>query len=215
MLSSDTVPTACHHWGMNILQPWNLVFFVGFVVYFGIRHVFIRRTKSVRKEVSNVDGLEKLLLFLMVPAVLVLPVLYLFTPLLKFADYALPAPLMLVGAVAMAASLWLFWRSHVDLGSNWSVSLELSEDHELVTHGVYRSIRHPMYSSIWLWGLAQGMMLQNWLAGWAVIPAFGLMYFLRTPREERLMCEKFGEPYRDYMRRTGRLLPWIGSRPGN
>ncbi len=66
-----------------------------------------------------------------------------------------------------------------------------------------------MYASIWLWGIAQGMLLENWLAGWSVVPVFAAMYFLRTPREEQMMCETFGEQYRAYMRRTGRLFPRI------
>jgi protein-S-isoprenylcysteine O-methyltransferase Ste14 len=111
----------------------------------------------------------------------------------------------------MLLSLWLFWRSHTDLGQNWSVSVELREGHRLVAHGVYRSIRHPMYASIWLWAIAQGMLLSNWLAGWSLVPVFAAMYFLRTPREEQLMCEAFGEEYRDYMRRTGRLFPRMGA----
>ena len=64
-----------------------------------------------------------------------------------------------------------------------------------------------MYASIWLWGLAQGMMLENWFAGWSVMPAFALMYFIRVPREERLMYNEFGEVYLKYARRTGRNFP--------
>ena len=192
---------------MNILQPWNTVFFVGFVAYLGIRHVFARRTKSQEKTVSRIDGLERILLVTVITASLLLPVLYLFTPLLAFADYRLPLLVPWIGILVMVTSLWFFWRSHADLGHNWSVSLELREDHELVTHGIYRTIRHPMYASIWLWNIAQAMLLQNWFAGWAALLAFAAMYFLRTPREEQLMCEAFGEKYREYMRQTGRLLP--------
>ena len=153
------------------------------------------------------DGLEKSLLLAMFPAVLLLPLLYLFTPLLGFADYRLPAPVPWIGTATIVSSLRLFWRSHTDLGQNWSVSLELREGHELVTHGVYRHIRHPMYASIWLWAFGQGMMLQNWLAGWSVVAVFAVMYFSRIPREERLMCEAFGDDYRQYMHRTGRIIP--------
>ena len=192
---------------MNILQPWNTVFFVGFVAYLGIRYVFARRTKSQKKTVSRVDRLEKILLITVITASLLLPVLYLFTPLLAFADYRLPALVPWIGSLVMITSLWLFWRSHADLGLNWSVSLELREGHELVTHGIYRTIRHPMYASIWLWNTAQAMLLQNWSAGWPVLLIFAAMYFLRTPREEQLMCEAFGEEYREYIRQTGRLLP--------
>lgn len=192
---------------MNALQPWNLLFLVGFVVFYWTRHVFIERTRHEKKTVRHMDGLEKSLIAGMAPGTLLLPLLYLFTPWLAFADYRLPALVPWLGAMMMTASLWLFWRSHSDLGQNWSVSLELRENHELVTRGVYRAIRHPMYAAIWLWALAQGMMLQNWLAGWSVVPAFAAMYFLRVPREEQLMLEKFGDSYHAYMRQTGRLWP--------
>jgi protein-S-isoprenylcysteine O-methyltransferase Ste14 len=192
---------------MNILQAPNAVFFIGLAVQFGIRHHFIRRTKSEKKTVQQVDLIEKMLLAAVLPAALLLPPLYCFTPLLSFADYELASSIRWAGAVIMMASLWLFLRSHLDLGRNWSVSLELRRDHQLVSHGVYRWVRHPMYTSIWLWGLAQGMMLANWFAGWAVLPAFAAMYFIRTPREERMMCGEFGDGYREYAQRTGRLFP--------
>jgi protein-S-isoprenylcysteine O-methyltransferase Ste14 len=199
---------------MNALQPWNIVFLFGFVVFFWTRYVFVQRTKSEKKAVSRFDRQERILLAAMFPPTVILPLLYLFTPLLAFADYRLPVLVPWCGAAIMVASLWLFWRSHADLGQNWSVSLELREGHQLVTHGVYRRIRHPMYASIWLWAMAQGMLLQNWLAGWSVVPVFATMYFLRIPREERLMCESFGEAYHAYMRRTGQLWPSITkSRP--
>jgi protein-S-isoprenylcysteine O-methyltransferase Ste14 len=198
---------------MNLAgQPWNVVFLVGFVVYVGIRSVFARRTKRNENVVNRVDGQERVLLFLMIAGSVLLPVLYLFTPWLAFADYRLPAFAPWCGAAVMLASLWLFWRSHADLGNNWSISLELRKEHELVTSGVYRSIRHPMYASIWLWGIAQGLLLNNWLAGWSSFVLFVPMYFLRTPREEAMVAEHFGQPYRDYMARTGRLLPRIGRR---
>jgi len=107
----------------------------------------------------------------------------------------------------MVLALWLFYRSHADLGRNWSVTLEVRKGHELVQQGVYRSIRHPMYASIWIWCFAQGLLLANWLAGWYSLVAFAIMYFVRTPREERMMCDSFGQEYRDYMRKTGRVFP--------
>jgi protein-S-isoprenylcysteine O-methyltransferase Ste14 len=69
-----------------------------------------------------------------------------------------------------------------------------------------------MYAAIWLFGLAQGLLLENWLAGWAAVATFAPMYFLRTPREERMMRECFGPAYEEYMERTGRLLPKFGRR---
>src|SRR6266581_278588 len=138
------------------IAPWNLVFLIGFIVYVAIRGVFKQRVKSNETAVSRVDGLEKALMLILIPGALLLPVVYLFTPWLAFADYHLPAFVPWCGALLMVNSLWLFYRSHADLGLNWSVTLELRKGHQLVKQGVYRSVRHPMYASIWRWGLGQG-----------------------------------------------------------
>jgi len=189
------------------IQPWNLIFLIGWIVYVAIRGVFKQRTKKNEVTVTRADALEKALLIIVIPGGLLLPLAYIFTAWLSFADYRLPPWAPWCGVVLMVGSLWLFWRSHADLGLNWSQTLELRKDHQLVKGGIYRSIRHPMYASIWLWCLAQGLMLENWLAGWYAGAAFALMYFVRTPREERMMCEAFGDEYREYMRQTGRVLP--------
>ena len=197
---------------MDFLQAPNTFFLVGLVIYFWTRHCFIKQTAGEKKVVSRIDTTEKILLGLVSIGVLLFPILYLFTPLFSFADYSLPSIARWSGAPILIASLWLFWRSHVDLGQNWSVSIEAREGHELVSHGVYRSIRHPMYASIWLWTIAQGLMLGNWLAGWAALPAFAAMYFIRLPREEALMKETFGDSYKEYSERTGRVLPRLSKR---
>ena len=64
-----------------------------------------------------------------------------------------------------------------------------------------------MYAAIWLFSFAQGLLLENWLAGWAAFVAFGVMYFVRVPHEEQMMRERFGTAYRDYQQRTGRIFP--------
>jgi protein-S-isoprenylcysteine O-methyltransferase Ste14 len=192
---------------MNLFQPWNLFFVVCFIVYGWIRHVYINKTKGEKKLISHFDGLERTLVAGMTPGFLIFPGLYLFTSLLSFSDYRLPPALMWIGGILMVGSLWLFWRSHADLGQNWSVSIEIREDHNLVTNGVYSLIRHPMYASIWMWGIGQGLVLQNWLAGWLFAAGFAVMYFVRLPREEKMMIEQFGDPYREYMKRTGRIFP--------
>jgi protein-S-isoprenylcysteine O-methyltransferase Ste14 len=67
-----------------------------------------------------------------------------------------------------------------------------------------------MYASMWLWGMAQTLLLQNWIAGWAGLVLFLPMYVLRVPREEQMMVEQFGETYREYINRTGRVVPRLG-----
>jgi protein-S-isoprenylcysteine O-methyltransferase Ste14 len=193
---------------MNIIKhPWAAVFFVGFIIYTAIRARYARPTHGLERTHRQVDGFEQALLALVIPSGLLLPLLYLFTPLMWFADYRLPAFVPAIGGVVMVAAIWLFWRSHADLGLNWSATLEIRKDHQLVTSGVYQRIRHPMYASIFLFSAAQAMLLPNWLAGFSALVPFTLLYLVRRPREEQMMCNSFGDEYRSYMQRTGRLIP--------
>ncbi len=154
------------------------------------------------------------LLGLMFVGMFFIPAVYALTSWFDGADYRLPpearGPAGGVGAAILALAVWLFWRSHVNLQRNWSPSLQLRKGHELVTGGVYRSVRHPMYASMWLWGVAQALLLQNWIAGWASLVMFLPLYLLRVPREERMMLDEFGEGYRAYINRTGRVTPRLG-----
>ncbi|MDA1162474.1 MAG: protein-S-isoprenylcysteine O-methyltransferase [Planctomycetota bacterium] len=200
---------------MAILQPWNLIFTIGFVIYVATRGKFAAGTKGNESMDRRVGLQEKILLPVVISTSLLFPIIYLFTPLFSFADYELPNGAHAYGLVFMIVGLWLFWRSHVDLGLNWSPTLETREGHEIVKHGVYRRIRHPMYSAIWLFSIAQGLLLNNWLAGWAVVLAFAVMYFLRTPKEEEMMIDHFGSAYKDYMAETGRLFPRVRQSTSN
>src|SRR5690606_23442668 len=98
-----------------------------------------------------------------------LPLIDSLTSWLRFADLRLsPAARVRAGSMGsllLAGALWLFWRSHRDLGANWSPSLEIGAGQTLTTSGIYSRIRHPMYASQWLWCLAQPLLLPNWIAG--------------------------------------------------
>ena len=189
-------------------------YFLGLLAEMLIRFPHERQRRQTLMVVNRVSGLERLLLGLVAVGVFLLPAVYVSTSWLSWADYRLSPRATRraggVGTALLAVAVWLFWRSHTDLGRNWSPSLQIREGHTLVTDGVYRSLRHPMYASIWLWGIAQALVLQNWIAGWASLVLFLPMYVLRVPREERMMLEQFGEAYRMYMNQTGRVIPRLG-----
>ena len=109
-----------------------------------------------------------------------------------------------VGLSAVAAPL-LLW-THQALGKNWSVPLEIREQHTLVTSGPYRWVRHPMYTTFFLQGLASLLVSANWVIGGSFLFQ-GIVAPSRVGEEEALMIEEFGDQYRAYMERTGRFLP--------
>jgi protein-S-isoprenylcysteine O-methyltransferase Ste14 len=194
-----------------MMNPWfgEALFLVGIASTIIIRAPHGGRSGKVAVVESRRGPLEIALLALMWIAGVILPLVAIFTPFLSFADYPLHPGAFAMGTVVLCLGIWLFYRSHADLGRNWSISLEIREDHQLVRSGVYRHIRHPMYTAIFLTALAQALLLSNWLAGPSCFLAFLVMFALRIGREETMMLNKFGEAYGDYMNRTKRLIPHL------
>jgi protein-S-isoprenylcysteine O-methyltransferase Ste14 len=179
------------------------------IAWYVIRHPHARRSRRTPVRVAARTRREYVLIAIAAAGLGVIPYLYVGTRLFRFANYPFMPVLAWLGALTFGAALWLFYRTHRDLGRNWSLSLDVREGHTLVTGGVYSQIRHPMYAAFWLWAVAQALLLPNWVAGPAGLVGFGILYFLRVGEEERMMLETFGEAYRAYMQKTTRILPGI------
>ena len=123
----------------------------------------------------------------------------------------LPLPLWLrwtgvaVALISWGLLIWMF-RS---LGNNITPTVVTRKEHELVTDGPYRWIRHPLYTFATLFYISLGLMASLWL-----IPIMALVSFpilaRRTLQEEQKLLERFGDQYQHYMHRTGRFLPRLG-----
>jgi protein-S-isoprenylcysteine O-methyltransferase Ste14 len=100
---------------------------------------------------------------------------------------------------------FLVWVQH-SLGKHWSTQLRLRENHMLVTSGLYRRVRHPMYTVLFVLRLAIALATANMLI-LLIEGAQFAVYYARIGKEEQMMLRKFGEEYRVYMMRTGRFLP--------
>ena len=202
---------------LPITRPGPIIFAVGLVAYIAVRHhhegVVKRATAGETSRERRLDAIEvALLVFVMLGSVLV-PLTYLFTSWYSAFEWTPPLAVPIAGGVLMLGSLLLFHRAHADLGKQWSATLEIRADHRLITDGVYRRVRHPMYTAIWGFAIAQALLLPNTVAGFSAVASIAPLYFVRTPREEALMRETFGEEYDAYTRRTGRLFPRIFGAP--
>ncbi len=111
--------------------------------------------------------------------------------------------------ICVVIGLWLFYKSHADLGKNWSITLQVREQHRLITQGVHCRIRHPMYSALVLYSVGQALVIPNWIAGPSNLVAFAILFSLRVHAEEQMMSEAFGDEYAAYAARTKRLVPGV------
>ena len=189
---------------------FKIIYLIEFLLATIVRKIYTSRNKSPELKIQKKSTPE--LVFLALNGIgMLIPIVYVFSTMLDFADYPLPDWLAWAGVVLFALAIWLLWRSHHDLGRNWTVTVALHHEHELITGGVYKFMRHPMYSAHLIWAIAQIMILHNWIAGYSFLIAQIPFYFLRIKNEEAMMLEQFGAVYKAYMQKTGRLFPKLRS----
>lgn len=188
----------------------KIVWFLGVVAWTAIRLPYRRRARKLATVADRRSVREWTALGATILGLVAIPLVYALFDVFDFADRPFVAWVAWVGVVVQALFVWLFWRSHKDLGRQWSVTLEIRENHRLVTEGVFSRVRHPMYSSFWCWAIAQALLLPNWVAGLSGLVTVAWLYFSRVADEEAMMRETFGAEYDAYAARTGRLIPKVG-----
>lgn len=113
--------------------------------------------------------------------------------------YALGLGLCILGMIVA------IWSRHL-LGRNWSGSVQVKSDHELIESGPYRFVRHPIYGGLLLLFLGNAIMVGDWRGLLAVAIVF-VSFWFKLKLEERWLTEHFGDTYRAYSRRTRALIP--------
>lgn len=139
---------------------------------------------------------------------MVLMIIYVVAPeQIAWAGLPVPAGWQWFGVGLGLVCIFLLVWAHYALGTNLSAPGVIKANQWLVTAGPYQWVRHPMYTVIFLLGIAYFLISANWIIGglwigWIVGTVASML-----PDEEAALIEKFGTEYRAYMRRTGRFLP--------
>jgi protein-S-isoprenylcysteine O-methyltransferase Ste14 len=110
------------------------------------------------------------------------------------------------GVVLGVLSFGLYAWSQATLGKAWSPHLQMREEHCLVTTEPYARIRHPIYLALLVFLTGIALTTANWFFI-ALLMISIVVLALRIPKEEQMMIEEFAEIYKEYIKRTGGLLP--------
>ena len=180
----------------------------------GISSYFRRKADrdSGERVSRSVDGRVMMTLIKIAGLVLWLsPLVYLINPhWMVWSKIGLPDWVRWLGVgIGILCSIGVYWLFS-SIGSGITPTSATRQQHALVTNGPYRWVRHPLYTVGSSLFIAFGMMADNWFVAGLGILTFILMA-VRTPKEEANLIEKFGDEYREYMKRTGRFLPKLGS----
>jgi protein-S-isoprenylcysteine O-methyltransferase Ste14 len=128
-----------------------------------------------------------------------------------FPDARLPAQpvFFYLGIFLLLAGLAFRWYAVIVLGRYFTRDVIVRSDHVVVQHGPYRYIRHPAYSGTLLSMLGLGLAMGNWTSLVALIVCGLAGHLYRVRVEEQALIESIGQPYKDYMSRTRRFIPFI------
>ncbi|HMQ33045.1 MAG TPA: isoprenylcysteine carboxylmethyltransferase family protein [Chloroflexaceae bacterium] len=175
---------------------------------FGISATFRHRADRVGGALQGENGLRLVVVLRLLSLIILLPLLgYLVNPAwVTWAQFDLPAWMRWLGVAGGVLAVPLAYWVLRSIGTNISPSHATREGHQLVTHGPYRWVRHPLYSVGILLCISLTLLTALWTLGVGMLIPLAVLLW-RTPREEARLIETFGDEYRAYMRRTGRFFP--------
>ena len=115
----------------------------------------------------------------------------------------------LIGIAAIIAGIVIRWVAIATLWRYFTVDVAIRHDHKIISHGLYRVVRHPSYSGCVLSFIGLGVVFANWISLTVITIVVLVAFSYRIAIEERALIDAFGDEYRDYSARTKRLIPGI------
>lgn len=115
---------------------------------------------------------------------------------------------ILFGILIFIFGGYLRVRAKKDLSGHFSHSLKIDSNHKLITHGLYRKLRHPAYTGTLLIIVGTSLIFNSWI-GIALVILLAPIGIKRIKLEEEMLTKKFGEDYKLYMKRVKRVIPYI------
>lgn len=116
-----------------------------------------------------------------------------------------PALMLVCVGVTILGLLFAVW-ARLALGSNWSGTVTIKANHELIRRGPYRFIRHPIYTGM-LAALLATVVTQRLVSGLLGFALVTFALYRKARREESFLAQEFGEGFAEHKRYTGMFLP--------
>jgi protein-S-isoprenylcysteine O-methyltransferase Ste14 len=186
--------------------PIELIPWYAFATYWAITALRVKRTKrteSSRDRLSTIVVLSAAFTCLFYGRLHLGPLDLRFVP----ADNRITWAGIVLTSLGVALAIW----ARYCLGQYWSARVTLKQGHRLIRSGPYRSIRHPIYTGIWLATSGTALVLGEW-RGVLAVALVWVAHSRKAAREETLLLTEFGDEYASYRRSTGFLFPRF-SRP--
>jgi protein-S-isoprenylcysteine O-methyltransferase Ste14 len=179
------------------------VLWIGFLLYWQVKAAGTKATKRLEPALSRIVRAVVFLSAILLMSWRHIPVSWLSRQFLP----QTPWTFWLGAAITAAGLLFAVWaREH--LGTNWSRSVTIKQDHQLIVTGPYALIHHPIYTGILAGFLGSALALAQ-MRGIVAFVLISLVLWYKLRMEEQWMRTQFGTPYEAYSRRTAALVPFV------
>ena len=176
---------------------------IAFLIYWQIKAVHTKNTQRLEPAGSRILRALTFLVVIVLLSTTRIPLRWLYRPLWRPGLW----PFWLGAVLTVCGLLFAVWaREH--LGRNWSRSVTIKQDHELITTGPYAVLRHPIYTGILAGFLGVAIAISQ-VRGFVALALVFLVFRIKLGMEEQWMHSQFGETYATYVRRTAALVPYL------
>ena len=122
--------------------------------------------------------------------------------------FTMQSPMIVVGALIFIVGLVITVNAQMTLKRNYSGTLRIREGHQLITHGIYKFVRHPVYTGTLLRTFAIPIYVTSLLGFLFALRGIPLFLY-RIGVEEKMLIEEFGDEYLEYTKDTWKLFPYV------
>ena len=197
---------------MNIDLVFRLIVLAVLLFAFGISASYRKKARDEggvieRKEEGWPALVLRMVFALPLLAVLLLNIFY--PRFVTWSKIDIPLYLRIIGLVIAVSCVPLIWWVFHSIGNFVSETILTKDNHQLVTSGPYRRVRHPLYASTLLLLFSISLVFGDWIVFGYTLAGVIAFRLLVIPAEEERLLDSFGEDYESYQSRTGTLLPWI------
>ncbi len=191
---------------------FRLVILVVLLMAFGISASFRKRAREEGGTIKRQEegwGILIMRMGVALPLLLVILLNIFWPSSLAWAKFNPPGWLRYAGLALALLCVPLIWWVFSSIGKNISETVLIKDEHELVTHGAYTRVRHPLYGGALVLLMSISLVFGNWIILGYTLAGILVFRLLVIPAEEKQLLDAFGEDYECYQSRTGALLPWI------
>jgi protein-S-isoprenylcysteine O-methyltransferase Ste14 len=193
---------------MHVAEIFRLPYAIPFWVVFFF--AFVREGRVIKGSFASTPSEQDVGTFRALvigsPLALVAAVVASFLPWLTI---AWPDLAVMLGMALLIAGAVLRRSCFNALGKSFTGTIIVAKDQAIVQHGPYRFVRHPSYTAAFLMFIGIGLALGSWISVAILFLAHCYLYGRRVAVEERALLDTLGTPYRDYMSRTKRFIPFV------